>query len=154
LFPTREETKMKKRPFFMFVSLVLLTASFCRCAGFQRQAVNRDSNQDIKKIGIIEQIEREKYCAENMGHAGASFGLIGGAIALADMAARRNTFTDLMKARDFKAVKEFQEMLLTQLEGAGYSVKIIKVPRTKHALLEKYEGLEERSPEQLKGEGR
>ena len=127
----------------MFVSLLLLAVSFYGCAGIQRQAFNKDANQDIKRIGIIEQIEREKYCAENMGHAGASFGLIGGAIALADMAAKRNAFTELMRARSFKAVSEFQEMLLTQLEAAGYSVKMIKVPRTKHALLEKYEGLDE-----------
>ncbi len=134
---------MRNRRFFMFVSSALLTLSFCGCAGIQRQAFNRDANQDIKRIGVIEQIEREKYCAENMGHAGSSFGLIGGAIAIADMASKRNTFTELMKARNFEAVSEFQEMLLTQLEAAGYSVKMIKAQRTKHALLEKYEGLDD-----------
>lgn len=138
----KEGIEMKTRRFLMLVSSVLLTVSFFGCAGFHRQAFNKDANQDIKKIGIIEQIEREKYCAENMGHVGTSFGLIGGTIAIADMASKRNTFTGLMKARDFKAVNEFQGMLLKQLEDTGYSVKMIKAQRAKHALLEKYDGLD------------
>jgi len=138
----KEGIEMKSKRFLTFVTSILVAVSFFGCAGFHRQAFNKDANQDIKRIGIIEQIEREKYCAENMGHVGTSFGLIGGTIAIADMASKRNTFTGLMKARDFKAVNEFQGMLLKQLEDTGYSVKMIKAQRAKHALLEKYDGLD------------
>jgi len=135
---------MKTRRLFMCVAAVLLAVSFSGCAGIQRQAFNKDANRDIKKIGIIEQIEQEKYLVENMGHPGMAFGLIGGAIALADITAKRNEFTKLVKdARGFRVVEEFQKMLLTELEGAGYSMKLIKGPRAKHELLEKYEGLDD-----------
>jgi hypothetical protein len=134
---------MKARGFFTLSCVALLVVTLVGCAGVQRQAFNKDVNQDIRTIGLLEQIEQEKYVIDNIGHPGTSFGLIGGIIAVADITSKRNTFTDLMKEREFNVVEEFQEMLATELEKTGYSVKRIKPERKKHALLEKYEGLDE-----------
>jgi hypothetical protein len=47
-----------------------------------------------------------------------------------------------MRARNLSVVDEFQRALATELQNAGYSVKTLKPQRAKHALLEKYDGLD------------
>jgi len=133
---------MNTKTILKFVCVGLLGLALTGCAGIQRQAFNKDAHQDLKTIGFLEQIEQEKYIVDNIGHPGMSFGLIGGIIAVADIESKKNKFTELMKARDFRVVDEFQRMLAAELEQTGYSVKMIKPQRGKHTLLEKYEGLD------------
>jgi len=128
---------------FRFIYVVLLTVILVGCAGVQRQGFNKDANQGLNRIGLLEQVEQEKYFVENLGHPGMSFGLVGGLVAVADIESKKNKFTELMKARDFRVVDEFQRMLATELADAGYSVKMIKPQRAKHAFLEKYGGLDD-----------
>ena len=47
-----------------------------------------------------------------------------------------------MKARDLRMIDEFQRILAAELQNAGYSVKMLKSQREKHALLKKYDGLD------------
>jgi hypothetical protein len=133
---------MNMKRILIFVSVVLLALTLGGCAGIQKQAFNKDANQDIKTIGPLEQIEQEKYFVQNMGHPGMGFGLIGGLIAVADMESKQNKLTELMKARNLNVIGEFQGMLATDLENVGYAVKMLKPQRAKPALLEKYDGLD------------
>ena len=133
---------MNTRKTFTFVSVVLLAVILAGCAGVQKQTFNKDANQSIKTIGFLEQTDTERYFIQNMGHPGMGFGLIGGVIAAADMESKTNKFTELMKARNLNVIDQFQSTLVTELQNAGYSLKTLKPQRTKHALLEKYDGLD------------
>lgn len=134
---------MAEKGVYRFVVVLFLAFVLGGCAGIHRQAFNKEANQSVRRIGILEQHEQEKYFVENLGHPGMSFGLIGGLIAVADTESKKNKFTELMKARNFNAVEEFQKMLLAELENAGYATKLIKPARAKHDLLKKYDGLDE-----------
>lgn len=133
---------MNARRALLFLCVALLVVISAGCAGVQKQAFNRDANQSLRSIGLLEQIDTEKYFVQNMNHPGMAFGLIGGLIAIADMESKQNKFTEAMKARNLRVIDEFQRMLATELQNAGYSVKMIKLQGEKHALLKSYDGLD------------
>lgn len=125
-----------------FICIVLLILLMAGCATFERQAFNKTAHQDLKRIGLIEPACNKEYYVQNLGHAGISFGLIGGLIAVADMQSKANEFTELMKSRNFKVDNEFQGLLATELQNAGYSVKVIKTKREKADFLNDYSSLD------------
>jgi hypothetical protein len=134
--------QVRSRTAFIFICMGFLAAIVGGCAGVQRQAFNRDDNRSISRIGLLEQTEQEKYFVENLGHPGVAFGLIGGIVAAIDIETKKNSFSELMSARQFRLVDEFQTAIAKELGNVGYTVKMIKPIRTKHAMLEEYKALD------------
>lgn len=135
--------RLKRQSAAMLVCVVMLAALVSGCAGVHKQAFNKEATPNIKTIGLIEPAPAEKYAVQNLGHAGMYFGLIGGLIASADISSKTNQFTDLMKARGFNIMEEFQRHLVAELQGVGYSVKVIKAQKEKQAFLETYDALDQ-----------
>jgi len=127
----------------MFICGFLLVAFVSGCATVHKQTFNKEASPNIKTIGLIEPATADEYAVQNLGHAGMYFGLIGGLIASADMSSKTNQFTDLMKARGFNLKEEFQKNLVAELQGVGYSVKIIRAQKEKQAFLETYDALDQ-----------
>jgi hypothetical protein len=137
-----KEDDMHSKKIILFVLALFLTFALGGCAGVHKQAFNKDANQGLKSIGLLEPAYSGEYFVFNSGHIGQGFGLIGGLIAAADMQSKTNQFTELMKARNFKVSEEFQGILVSELQNLGYSVKIIKVQREKPVFLENYDALD------------
>lgn len=125
-----------------FVCAALLVVTLGACAGFHQQAFNKTAHGDVKTIGLLEPACADEYYVNNIGHPGMGFGLIGGLIATLDMQSKTNEFTELMKARNFRAGDEFQTALSAELQNIGFTVKVIKPARVKPALLENYDSLD------------
>ena len=124
------------------ICAMLLLVTLAACGGFHKQAFNKDAHQDVKTLGLLEPASNEEYTVANIGHPGVGFGLIGGLIAVADMKSKTDQFTELMKARNFKLVEEYQTALNAELQNMGYTIKIIKPVREKPTFLESYDNLD------------
>jgi len=133
---------MNRRRIFTFVFVAWLAFGLGGCAGVHKQAFNKDAQQDVKTIGLLEPAFAGEYFVHNLGHPGMGFGLIGGLIATADMQSKTNQFTVLMKERNFNVPDEFQSMLTAELQKDGYAVKVLKPQREKPAFLETYDALD------------
>ncbi len=123
----------------ILVAFALISAG---CASAPKQAFNRAAHSSINTIVILEPAPPKEYEVANLGHAGLSFGLIGGLVAAADISAKTSEFTQLMKTRNFKASDEYRDALVASLEKSGYTVKVQGVARNEQDLLKTYSNLD------------
>ena len=124
------------------ILMALLFVTLGACAGIHKQAFNKAAHENVKTIALLEPASKEEYAVANLGHAGMGFGLIGGLIAAADMQSKTDQFTELMKARNFRLADEFQNILSTELQNVGYTVRIVKPVRENTGFLESYDDLD------------
>ena len=133
---------MNTKRIFAFVFSAVLAFTLGGCANVHKQAFNKDAQPELKTIGLLEPDFSGEYFVQNLGHVGMGFGLVGGLIAVAEMQAKTNQFTELMKARNLNVPGEFQNTLVTELQNAGYSVRVLKPQRTARGFLETYDSLD------------
>jgi len=122
--------------------LVVAVAALAGCATVPKQAYNRTANPDIKVVGLLEPNIVVEYPVLNLGHAGNSFGLIGGLIAMGDMQSKTKDFTTAAMGRGFDLTADFRSQMVAAIEARGYRVKILMVERTKSGFLEAYDSLD------------
>lgn len=85
----------------------------------KQQAFNRQAHQDIKSIAVLPTHETHVQIWM-MHHPGASFGLIGGMIAAADMASKRDRYNAIISADGFDALAYFKQQLDARMSEHGY----------------------------------
>jgi len=125
-----------------FTILIMTIAVLSGCATVQKQAFNKEANQDIRKIAVLDTSSSGEFLVQNLGHPGMGFGLIGGLVAAADMESKSKTFTEKMKGLGFDPAKEFNAALIAELQALKYDIKTVKPVRPNRALLESYENLD------------
>jgi hypothetical protein len=65
------------------------------CASVPRQPFNKEANPHVRKIALVSISSPEEYSVSIVNHPGASFGLIGGIAAAADISSKSTEFTKL-----------------------------------------------------------
>jgi hypothetical protein len=93
----------------------------------KKQAFNRDMAAGIQTVAITQTSKPEFYEAGMLGHPGASFGLIGGLIAAADIQSKSNRLTQTIKPEETKLQERFCSRLSESLGKAGYQTQVVKV---------------------------
>lgn len=118
-----------------FGCLALLLSA---CASFPQQAYNRPANTAVKRIAIVTPAISSKSSAWLAVHPGASFGLVGGLVAAADISSKSNRLTEVVQAEKFDQTQFFIEALQKELQTKGYETVVVAVDRDR----EKFEFLE------------
>lgn len=115
----------------MALRIVLVLASMlglCACAGTPHRAYDPLARQQVLRVGLLTPATPERPVVRMAVHPGQSLGLVGLLLAEGDMG---------LKTRDFGRVLEHQTCcaqaltarLREGLEGAGYTVSEVRVPR-------------------------
>ena len=112
-----------------------------------QQSFNKQSNQNIKKIAVLQMRETEPGVFI-MNNPGASFGLIGGLIAEADLAAKRKKLREALSSANVDYVVSFKTQLNVAMEKRGYQlvwpdpiVETTKAPRTNNSIRKSYKAV-------------
>ena len=127
-------TRIARLPALLLISLVL-----AGCVTVENQPFNKEAHSRIKTIAILPAPAVPEYTINIMHHPGASFGLIGGLIAAAEMGSKGTAFTAAMQEQKFDVAKALTEAVQKEVEQRGYTVVVVNdVKRTEPKLLEDY----------------
>jgi hypothetical protein len=112
------------------VSAVVAVALVSGCAQpLKKQAFNREAAGHIKTVTLARPVNQVEYEAAVLGHPGMSFGLIGGLVAAADMAAKSKRLTTALDAKEMRAQDRFAERLREALGQTGYQIEVTELPK-------------------------
>lgn len=100
--------------------LIGLTLLLGACVSVPKpQAFNRAAYPDIREIAVVPMPEVEVGLTM-MNHPGESFGLVGGLIAMGDLAAKRSDVQEITAAAGFDPMQLFRDELDAALRERGY----------------------------------
>ena len=127
---------------------LLLVAFLTGCVSLPpQQSYNKQSNQNIKKVVVLQMRETEPGVFI-MNNPGGSFGLIGGLIAEADLAAKRKKLREALSSANVDYVASFKSQLTLAMEKRGYvlvwpetTVETSKTPRTANSVRKSYKAV-------------
>lgn len=108
----------------LFAGLVL-SALLVGCVNIPRQAFNKEASQGIKSLAVTEHTKDEEFGIMIVAHPGASFGLIGGLVAAADMTAKAQKLTQALDPRKTRVQQRLSAQLAASLAKAGYSTEVV-----------------------------
>lgn len=101
---------------------ILLVAILSACVSLPpQQSYDKQSNQSIKKIKVLQMRETEPSVFI-LNNPGASFGLIGGLIAEADLAAKRKKLREALSSANVDYVASFKTQFTAAMEKRGYTL--------------------------------
>lgn len=103
------------------VALFALTG----CATVSNQPYNKEANTQVKTIVVLPAPEVPEYSINIMYHPGASFGLVGGLIAAAELSSKASDFTADMQGQHLDVAKMLTEAVKTEVEKRGYAVVLL-----------------------------
>jgi hypothetical protein len=104
------------------------------CAAIEKQAFNRQANQNIASITILEPSPTTGFGVTVVNHPALAFGLIGGGIYAAEMTTKSNSFDAVMKPLGWSLSDAIVDGLAAELTAAGYKVSRAKVVRERRLL--------------------
>lgn len=110
---------------------LVAAATLSGCATVQRQAFNAAAAKHIKTVVVAQPENQDQYEAAVIGHPAASFGLIGGLIAAADIQSKSNRLTAAIDAKEVRLQERFAQRMAEQLTAAGYQPTVVIVPKDK-----------------------
>jgi hypothetical protein len=110
------------------VCVLIIAAGASGCVQIPRQAYNAVAAKDIKSLLITVKPNQERYEAAVLAHPGASFGLIGGLIAAADIHSKSTRLTVAIEPPVVRLQERFGEELQRRLTDVGYQPRVITVP--------------------------
>ena len=133
-------TKIK----FPVVVLIAVSVVLSGCVSLDRQAFNRSANPHIKTVSIPKPVNPETYSVNILHHPGASFGLIGGLIAAAELSTKSSGVTDAIKTVGFDPGQALSEAIKAALEKQNqFAVTLVPGPTRKEgAFIEDYNTVE------------
>lgn len=101
---------------------VLLSACLGACVSAPpKQAYNREANESIRKIDVLP-MRQSEVGLDILNNPGFSFGLIGLAVAEANLAPKRNWLEGLVRDHEFDQVAIFRERLTQAMAAKGYDL--------------------------------
>ena len=127
---------------------LLVVALLSSCVSLPpQQSYNKQSNANVKKIVVLQMRETEPGVFI-MNNPGASFGLIGGLIAEADLATKRKKLRETLSSANVDYVASFKAQLTLAMEKRGYvlvwpetTVETTKSPRTANSMRKSYKAV-------------
>lgn len=123
--------------------LLLATLIFGGCATVNKQAFNREAAAELHAVLITQEPNQALYEAAVIGHAGESFGLIGGLIAMVDINSKSERLTNAIDSSKTRLQERLAEKLVEGLREVGYqtSVMVIGKDAPDDKVLEQARGL-------------
>ena len=112
------------------VILALAVLVVTGCAQLPKQAFNREAASGIKTVVIAQPQDQDSYEAAMLGHPAASFGLIGGLVAAADIQAKSNRLTAAIDVKETRLQDRFVKKLRESVLEAGYETSVITIAPT------------------------
>jgi hypothetical protein len=116
---------MRSAKIWLGLAAVVLASG---CAQMPKQAFNREAATHVHKLVVARQANQDAYEANVLGHPGMSFGLIGGLVAAADMAAKSSQLTKAIDPAETRLQDRFTDRLVESLQRAGYATVVLVVP--------------------------
>lgn len=110
--------------------LVLLTG----CNTITKQSFNSAANQHLQQIALVKPPNVDQVEVSTLQHVGASFGLVGGLIAAADMTTKTNKYNAIAGLFDWDGY--VHQQLYTALVNAGYEVRSVNLRTPKQQTLQ------------------
>ncbi|MFT3733711.1 MAG: hypothetical protein QM776_01520 [Rhodocyclaceae bacterium] len=107
--------------------LLLVSMSLLAGCAVPRQAFDKQASASLKKIVIADRADEESYEARLERHVGGAFGLIGAAVAEADMAAKSSRLTKALDPAKTRVQQKFIAELASRLKAMGYETEIVAV---------------------------
>jgi hypothetical protein len=107
------------------LALVLLLVG---CAPIPKQTYNAAQADHVKTVALAHMPDQKEYEAAVLHHAGASFGLIGALIAVADIHAKSKQLTEAIDPAQTRLQSLFGERLTQALQEHGYVVRQLPIP--------------------------
>ncbi|AVP98881.1 hypothetical protein C7S18_17605 [Ahniella affigens] len=101
------------------IALLCLILTLNACVSVPQKAFNKGT-QDIKTIEVLPMAYTEAQIS--YPHPGLNFGLIGGAIAVAELNAKGNKLQDQLQAADFDHYASFQKAFDAAMSARGYQL--------------------------------
>lgn len=92
------------------------------CASTPKQSFNAEANKNIKSIALLSGKEAKKARVVIFAHPGYSFGLIGAAVAAANIHKKENEYNTAIKGLNFDWNKYIHTELKRKLEEKTYSI--------------------------------
>lgn len=114
---------------FRLTLMLLVTLSFAGCASVNKQAFNREAATELQALVIAQEPNQELYEAAVIGHAGESFGLIGGLIAMVDIQSKSKQLTQAIDPSKTRLQERLAEKLSEELREAGYQTTVMPIGR-------------------------
>lgn len=107
--------------------VVVLAVLVAGCAQLPKQAFNKEAAASIKTVVIAQPQDQDSYEAAVLGHPAASFGLIGGLVAAADIQAKSNRLTAAIDVKETRLQERFVKKLRESVLSAGYETSVITI---------------------------
>lgn len=143
--------KKKLQRFMPFAALIAIGFSAGGCSGFHDVALNKNEKIDFHTMGLLS-IHRPARLDIAMPKTGSivtgavTFGALGGVLTEGlesdELNAESRAFTQLARDRGYSVTRQLTQTLKSDLEKAGYRVKIIKVQRKDDDFVEQYPSVE------------
>ncbi len=130
---------MSTKTFLIGLAAAAVLLSGC---GSAPVALRPDATSKIKTVALIAVSEPQAYVANDFGHPGVMFGLVGGIVAGTSSANAGKNLNEITQAAGYTAGEKLTQSMEDQLVKAGYIVSVIKVPREKSGeLFNSYENI-------------
>ncbi|MCU7374230.1 hypothetical protein PEC18_26200 [Paucibacter sp. O1-1] len=95
-----------------------------------KQAFNSAAASHVKTVAVLRQPNQDSFEAVVLAHPGASFGLIGGLVAAADMQAKSTRLSAALDPQQTKLQERFSAKLAERLSGLGYEASVLEMPKS------------------------
>lgn len=82
----------------------------------------------IKTVAVVTSPEPPAYTVVNLGHPGLAFGIVGGAVAAADMKAKQDRLSEALRARGTAINGKLAELVASRLAASGYEARVEDAP--------------------------
>lgn len=110
--------------------LIFLAVALVGCAQApKKQAYNHAAANHIKQIVIVNDPDQDRYEATMLAHPAMAFGLIGGAVAAADMHGKGTRLTDALVPSQTRLQQRLGDVLSQALGGIGYESALFVLPK-------------------------
>lgn len=131
---------MRLKTYLASLAAVAVLLSGC---GTAPVALRPDVTSKIKTVALITVSEPQAYVANDYGHPGVMFGLVGGVVAGMSTVNAGKNLNQITQASGFTAGENLTRSMQDQLVKAGYKVSVIKVAHEKSGeLLNSYESID------------
>lgn len=115
-----------------FITAIAVLAILSGCSSIPQQSFDKDKNQHIKTIALLDIPEPQEYLAFNIGGVGSAFGLIGGLIEGQNAASNSELLTSELQKSKVDIGDHLQKELANRLEAAGYNVIVLNDVRPEY----------------------
>ena len=121
------------------LALLFFCLAVAGCVTVENQPFNKEAHSRIKTIVILPAPPVPEYSINILHHPGASFGLIGGLVAAAELGSKATQFTTTMQEQKFDVAKTLTEAVKAEIERRGYTVVVLdELKRSDGKLLPDY----------------